>query len=335
MAETIAPRQILRDLLRGNAPPRALFVPIVFKLGARVENLPLRAFLSNPTKISNALRQIHGPLRSDGVSCYFDPVLEAEALGGTLEWTSENESPMLRWPAATVQGQLFVGLNSPEDAIKKGRIPVALEVIRRLKMLLREQSLLMVGVTGPLTLAARLTSLIGPEAPMHGNLPESALETASSMILQVSKTFAEAGANLVFLREAMPPGFREQGSEDWASMLAEIFNVIRFYEAVPALQIADERAFQGNDGVAARLAADCIVCPTLEAVRRLSAEVRGQIQGARLGVALSTENLGRDDESLNEVIRDLRPALVTTADDVPPTTDLKRLAAISEVVRKC
>ena len=140
-------------------------MPIVFTLGARVENLPLRAFLSSATKISNALRQIHGPLRSDGVSCYFDPLLEAEALGGTLEWTSENESPMLRWPATMVQGQLPVGLNSPEDAIKKGRIPVALEVIRRLKMLLRDVSLLMVGVTGPLTLAARLAGLLGPEAP--------------------------------------------------------------------------------------------------------------------------------------------------------------------------
>jgi Uroporphyrinogen decarboxylase (URO-D) len=335
MAETIAPQQILRDLLQGNATPRPLFVPIVFKLGARVENLPPRAFLSNPTKISNALRQIHGPLRSDGVSCYFDPLLEAEALGGTLEWTSENESPVLRWSPATERGQLPVGLASPEDAIKEGRIPVALEVIRRLKMLLRDESLLMVGVTGPLTLAARLTVLLGPEAPTHEDLPESTLDVASSMILQVSKTLAEAGANLVFLREEISPTLGEQGAADWASMLAPIFNVIRFYEAVPVLQIADERAFQGNNGVAARLAADCIVCPTLEAVRNRSAEVCGQIQGARLGVGLSTQNVDRDDERLGEVIRDLRPALVTTSDDVPPTTDLKRLAAISEVVRQC
>jgi hypothetical protein len=334
MAETIAPRQILRDLLQRNAPPRPLFVPIVFKLGARVENLSLRAFLSNPTKISNALRQIHGPLRSDGVSCYFDSLLEAEALGGTLEWATENESPRLRWSAATERGRLPPDLATPEDAVKRGRIPVALEVIRRLKMLLRDESLLMVGVTGPLTLAVRLTGLLGREAPMHEDLPESALEEASSMILQASKTFAEAGANLIFLREEIPPAFNEQGADDWASMLTPIFNVIRFYEALPVLQIADERAFLGNSGVAAQVAPDCVVCPRLEAVRNLSAEVRGQIQGARLGVALSTESLDRD-ERLRDVIRDLRPALVTTADDVPATTDLKRLAAISEVVRRC
>ena len=68
------------------APPRPLFLPIVFSLGARVENISLRNFLTNPTKISNALRQIRTHLRRDGVTCYFDPYLEAEALGGVFDW---------------------------------------------------------------------------------------------------------------------------------------------------------------------------------------------------------------------------------------------------------
>ena len=76
MAETFNPRQAVKGLLQGIAPPRALFLPIVFSLGARIENLPLRNFLSNPTKISNALRQIRAHLRADGplglADWYFD-----------------------------------------------------------------------------------------------------------------------------------------------------------------------------------------------------------------------------------------------------------------------
>jgi len=341
MAENIAPRQILRDLLQGNAPLRPLFVPIVFALGARVENLSPRAFLANPTKISNALRQIRGPLRSDGVSCYFDALLEAEALGGTLEWASEHEGATLRWPTASERGQLPAGLASPEDAVKKGRIPVALEVIRRLKALLREDSLLMAGVSGPFTLAARLTGLLGQDPLTHEDLLDSALEIANSTILHVSKAFAEAGANLVFLREEILPILGEQTAEEWTSMLMPIFNVSRFYEALPVLQIASERAFAGNSEAALRLARDCVVCPTLEAVRSLSAEKHGDMHGAKLGVALPAAAFQQDQHSdasfdslLGQVIGDLRPALVTTTDDVPPTTDLKRLAAISEVVRQ-
>src|SRR6202158_927360 len=98
MAETFNPRQAVKGLLEGIAPPRPLFLPIVFSLGARIENLPLRNFLSNPTKISNALRQIRTHLRSDGLTCYFDPLLEAEALGGALDWDAQGQRASLRWP---------------------------------------------------------------------------------------------------------------------------------------------------------------------------------------------------------------------------------------------
>src|SRR4029077_18774449 len=89
MAETFNPRQAVQRLLQGIPPSRPLFLPIVFSLGARIENLPLRNFLSNPTKIASALRQIRTHLRSDGLTCYFDPFLEAEALGGALDWDAE------------------------------------------------------------------------------------------------------------------------------------------------------------------------------------------------------------------------------------------------------
>ncbi len=78
------PRQIAKGLLKGIVPARPLFLPIVFSLGAKVENVPLGMFLRNPTKIASSLRQIRSHLRSDGVACYFDPYLEVEALGATL-----------------------------------------------------------------------------------------------------------------------------------------------------------------------------------------------------------------------------------------------------------
>jgi uroporphyrinogen-III decarboxylase len=339
MAETIAAPQILRDLLQGNVSARPLFVPIVFALGARVENLSARAFLGNPTKISNALRQIRGPLRSDGVSCYFDSLLEAEALGRTLEWTSENEPPTLRWPGAVEKGQLPSGLISPEDVIKRGRVPVALEVIKRLKALLREESLLAVGVTGPFTLAARLASVLGEQPLPRGDIPDAALELATAAVTHICKAFAEAGANLVFLREESLPAVDAAASEEWASMFTPIFNIIRFYEALPILQIGRVGTLSGNTDVILQLSRGCVVCPTLDAVRTLSAEERSGLAGAKLGVGLPVEALqlqaaGSDfDELLRQTLRELRPAIVTTENDVPPRTDLKRIAAVADIVR--
>jgi hypothetical protein len=340
MAENSTPRQILKDLVHGSAASRPLFVPIVFALGARIENLSLRAFLGNPTKISNSLRQTRPHLRSDGVSCYFDPLLEAEALGGTLEWSSDNGPPVLRWLPASEPGQLPAGLRSPEEIAKSGRIPVALEVIRRLKTLLREEFLLMVGVSGPYTLASRLAGLHGhhPQAP--GNLPASALEVATSVVTHTSKAFAEAGANLIFLREDSLPVLSAESPEDWTSMLTPVFNIIRFYEALPVLQIADPRVLADDPDAVLRLAQDPVLCLPLEAIGNLPAEKLPGMRAVKLGLGLPVAAFQQDqpgdpslETRLRQLISDVQPVIVTTVDDVPVATDLKRLAAISEIVR--
>lgn len=342
MAEQSTPHQILKDLVHGGAPSRPLFVPIAFALGARIENLSLRAFLANPTKISNSLRQTRPHLRSDGVSCYFDPLLEAEALGGTLEWRSDNEPPTLRWLSAPEPGQLPAGLRSPEEMLKSGRMPVALEVIRRLKALLREEFLLMAGVSGPFTLASRLAGLYGGEHRQTGmNLPDSALEVATSAVAQASKAFAEAGANLIFLCEDRLPAMPAGSSEDWGSMLAPIFNIIRFYEAQPVLHLADEHVLTENSEAILQLAQGCTVCLLLEAIQNLPAEGYSGLRSAKVGVGLSVVDFQPDQPSdpsfhprLAQLISDVQPAIVTTVSDVPAATDLKRLAAISEIVRR-
>ena len=61
----MTPRAIIKAWLQGEIPSRPLLMPILFSLGARLENLPLRDFQSNPTKIANALRQIRGVLKVD------------------------------------------------------------------------------------------------------------------------------------------------------------------------------------------------------------------------------------------------------------------------------
>src|SRR6266436_8908220 len=159
MEQSPTPRQMAKGLLSGIVPSRPLFLPIVFSLGAKVENVPLGTFLGNPTKISSALRQMRTHLRSDGVACYFDPYLEVEALAATLQRISDDRAPTIHWPRPARMGELPEGLRSPEEAANSGRVPVAVEVIRRMNALPNRDFLLMAGVTGPLTLAAQLTEL--------------------------------------------------------------------------------------------------------------------------------------------------------------------------------
>lgn len=337
----LTPRQILKGLLQGTPPPRPLFLPIVFSLGAKVENLKLPAFLGNPTKITNSLRQIRTHLHSDGVACYFDPYLVAEALGATLQYATEDQPPTLQWPHRAEIGELPEGLRSPEDAAKSPRVAVAVEVLQRLKSLLRDEPLLLAGVTGPFTLAAHLTDLRPTHEPPREDFPDAALELAAT-VTQIATKFVEAGANAILIQEDIFPILSAERCDAWAASLAPAFNIIRFYEALPVLLITDPISFAANKGVVFARDWDCILCPALPESSSRAAEITPPPGRANIGIALppaafqpatsaATENLA---QSLHTIMTKLRPVLVTTAGDVPESTDIKLLVKVGESIRR-
>jgi hypothetical protein len=337
MTENSTPRQMLKGLLQGIPQTRPLFLPIVFSLGAKVENLPLREFLGNPTKISNSLRQIRSHLRSDGVACYFDPYLEAEALGAVLQWKTGDQPPAIQWPHHAEKGEVPEGLRSPEDAAKSTRVTVAVEAIRRLKSLLRDEPLLMAGVAGPFTLAARITGLRQGNAARREDFTDAVLELAAATITQIASKFVEAGASVIFIQEDILPVLSAEYREAWASLLAPAINIVRFYEALPVLQIMDSHSFAQNKQVIFQQNWDCVICPALAASAFSAWEMVPSSGFANLGIALSPEAFQPEAsaaETLLELfhafIKKSRPAIVTTAGDVPVTTDLKFLARVRE-----
>jgi len=312
-------------------------LPIVFFLGARIENIPRRDFLSNATKISNSLRQIRTHLRSGGVACYFDPCLEVEALGASLNWHEDGHPPTITWPQPAAKGTLPAGLRSPEDAAKHPRVKVAVEVITRLKSLFRDEPLLMAGVTGPFTLAARLTQLDRNEALRADDLPASALDTAASAITSISSAFVEAGANIIFIQEEILPALSAESCQAWASLLAPTFNIIRFYEALPVLQLSDATSFAKNAAIIYEQPWDCVLCPALAGMLNCAPEKISASSAALLGVALPPELFQTEVaaealllESCKQTIAEAKPVLFTTTVDVPTTTDLKLLIKVIE-----
>jgi hypothetical protein len=337
MAETLTPRQMVKSLLQGVPPSRSLLVPIVFSLGAKIENVPRQEFLASATKISNSLRQIHGRLHADGVTCYFDSYLELEALGATLRWQGDDQPPAIVWPGRAEKGKLPEGLRSPEQAARTGRVKVAVEVIGRLKSLLHGEPLLMAGVTGPFTLAARLTRLGGDPPPRFEDVPDAAFEFAASMTTQISAALVEAGANLIFVHEESLPVFSAEGCEAWASSLGPAFNIIRFYQALPVLHVADAASFAQNSALILQQSWDCVICPPLDA---FPPEVLGNSAGSNpvtLGLALPHKFFQPDSfiswghrQSGMDTASKPPLALLTTVGDIPADLNLDRLAKIFE-----
>ena len=152
----------------------------------------------------------------------------------------------------------------------------------------------------------------------------------------------EAGANVIFIQENVFPVLSAQHCAAWAASLAPAFNIIRFYEALPVLLISDENSFAANKDVVYARSWDCVLCPALAASASSAAEISPPPNRANIGIALppaafqpgpasATENAA---QLLHTIMTELRPVLVTTAGDVPPSTDIKLLAKVGEAIRR-
>ncbi len=216
--------------MRGQPPARRLFIPLIFTLAAKLEDIPLPTFLTNPTKIANALTAIHHRLHTDGVVGYYDLTLVAEALGCRLDW--HTVPPIIAVPRieeAMKRMQL-----SPHELKSLGRIPVALEVVRRLTMTLRDGPALLVGLPGPLRLAQQLfgNDFAGRFAAGDGEA-EDIFDTLTEMILHLSQAFCLAGTHLLVIdEEAIPLAVLSE----WQLTMVALWNAIRFHGALPILR---------------------------------------------------------------------------------------------------
>jgi len=332
---SLTARQIAKNLLNGEAPPRPLLLPIVFALGAKVENVPLTAFLNNPTKIVSAARQMRAHLQADAVACYFDVYLELEALGANLRRTSDDEPPAVEWKQTAKAGELPQGLRSAEETAQSGRIPVAAEVIRRLNAVPNRDFLLVASVSGPVKLAALLTQSEERENTSLEELSAEALEFASSVTTQIATTHLEAGADVIYLHEQIPAGLTAKACEDLASLLAPTINVTRFYEALPMLQLANASATIEECETILQQSWDCVLCLP-DSFASSSRFVEFCVTMPKTpGVALSLEfflpeHPGKEERiaNLRDAVTNVRPPVITTAGDLPFSTDMGYLKRV-------
>lgn len=320
---------MVKALVRGEALARPLVLPVVFSLGSRLENLPLREFLKNPTKIANALRQIRSTLKIDGLACYWDPLLEVGALGGKVEWDSGGSATLAGASTESMSSDdLRQRVEADGGVSKISRIRVAVEVLQRLKVMLKDEPALMVRVTGPHTLATQLAlfSKISPGASPH-ILPDDMLEFAAEVTASLVKDYLEAGADVVFMAESVLPTRSSEDFESWRHRLDPVVNVVRFFEALPVLLF--EHAISPQDQELVRAYSwDSAICLPLPVESALD----WQGVSPWMGVSMQGLDLTRPEIEFGEHAMAFLEgtsaihARFLTSSDLPVTSDLRSLA---------
>jgi hypothetical protein len=220
---------IVKALLQGQPPARRLYMPLIFTLAAKLEDIPLSLFIRNPTKIANSLVAIYQRLRPDGVTCYFDLFIVAEALGCRLDWSTS--PPAVERP--TREAALKMLQRSPGEVKQCGRLPIALEVVHRVDGVLRNGPTLVVGLPGPLHVAQQLFGYDILQWLAEGeNDALDSFEMLVEITLSVAQTFCLAGTHLFYFDELDVP---VEFLPEWESAMVAVWKTVRFHGALPVL----------------------------------------------------------------------------------------------------
>jgi len=300
----MVPIPIVKALIQGQPPARRLFVPLIFTLAARLENILLPNFVSNPTKIANNLVALYQRLRPDGVTCYFDLFIVAEALGCRLDWSTS--SPTFERPSR--ENALKMLRQAPGEVKQHGRLPVALEVVHRLQGMLRNGPALIVGLPGPLRVAQQL---FGQDI-LQGFAEEEdvALDSFESLVeitLSVAQAFCLAGTHLLYFDELDVP---LEFLPNWEEMMVALWKTVRFHGGLPVL--STPHSLRLGDQANAPL-----IC--------LKPALGEQAELSEMPFALALPALGEPLPDVSRWIQARRCALVITDGEIPYQLEIQKL----------
>ena len=133
-----------------------------------------------------------------GLECARIPfclTVEAEAMGCKVDLGSKDRTPQV----VESPFESSSDISMPDDFLSKGRIPVVLEAIKKLKDKYGDTLPIIVGITGPFTLTGHLLGVEKLVRYMRTrpNEVESALDEALDVSIEYANAIADAGPDII------------------------------------------------------------------------------------------------------------------------------------------
>jgi hypothetical protein len=224
-------REAFRKTMQLGNTGRPVFVPIVYRLAARIEQMPLLDMVSDPTAYANILDGAWKLLGQDGILTGFDATIEAEFFGCPVDFPGDYDLPVADWSGADI----------PSAKIENsGRLPVMLEVTKRLVQTRGKEVAIIGAITGPCSLGANI-----------GGAGGTAIPALADLLARLTRAICEAKVDALIIREDLLgedfyPQLTAQEKACTAAY-ATLLNLTRFYKVGPAGLILSGRPISQAD----------------------------------------------------------------------------------------
>lgn len=206
-------------------------VPFVYCFAARLRGLSVKEMLNDPTLLANSLADVNELYGFDGLAVPFDMTLEAEACGCEVAW-EEGTPPSVTGHPLGIEGA--VPRFEPQRIEESGRIPLVLDVIRRLKAVMGSTRAMIGVATGPLTLfeqlkGASFSGLLGKRP----NEAEDLLDLSMMVATRMVQVYGEQGLDAVMIADRDLSVEDEKGLDAALPEYESLSDIARYFDAIP------------------------------------------------------------------------------------------------------
>ena len=152
--------------------------------------------LTDADKLYDALMEAHKVFLPDGLPVIFDLQVEAEVLGCELLWAKDTTPSVMSHPLAGSDNKLPCDCSMPTES--SGRIPLILDVMKRVKASIGDTTALYGLICGPFTLAQHLRGGdIFMDMIMDPDYVKKLIEFSTKVAIKMSEMYIEAGMDVI------------------------------------------------------------------------------------------------------------------------------------------
>lgn len=197
----MTPKEILFATFRREAVPSMAWVPFAGVHAGKLTGTDADVLLTDADALLSALLKVNELYRPSGQPVLFDLQIEAECLGCDLVWAKNGPPSVSSHP---LEDDMSIPCVCTIPTEKSGRIPMALDVMRRMKKAVGETTALYGLICGPFTLASHLRGNdIFMDMYDDEEYCQNLLAFCNKVAMRMADLYVEAGMDVIAVVDPM------------------------------------------------------------------------------------------------------------------------------------
>lgn len=217
-------KELIEKTLRHEKTKRAPWVPFAGVHAGKLKGYTAEEVLKDRNKLYESLIEVNKLYTPDGMPIIFDLQIEAEILGCELLWAKDNPPSVMSHP---LQGEKKIPCKCKIPTAESGRIPMILDVMKKVKAEIGNETALYGLICGPFTLASHLRgSEIFMDMIMDEQYVNDLVSYCAEVCCKMTDYYVDAGMDVIAV---VDPLVSQVSPTHFESMLSESFTAVFDY----------------------------------------------------------------------------------------------------------